>query len=239
MNCLDFRRHVLADPYNLTEEAKRHREACATCGRFYADTLVLDGDIRRALKVDPPEGLAARFLLNQSLRKARSQPRRWYYPGIAASVVAILVFASLRFFTGPAALDRAVVSHIEKELGMVQRMTGPVRQPTIDDVLNEINVNAKTPLRHVVFAANCIIEGELVAHLVVEDANRQYTVILIPHRALDQPVRIEQQRWRGVIKPNGAGTLAVLTNAAEPNMVEVNRIVREFDQAIVKRGVRI
>jgi hypothetical protein len=236
VNCLEFRREILADPYDLSAEARAHRDRCSTCERFYTETRDTDRNIHQAMKIDLPEGLTARILLKQSLKKNRVSRARWSWLAAPASNVAAAIFGDY-FSTRPPPLDKLLVSHIEGELGMVQRMSGPVRQPTIHEVLNQIHLGARQPLRHVVFAANCVIEGELVAHLVVQDGTGRYTVILIPHRALDKTEQVEQRQWHGVIKPDPAGTLAVISNADDPGDRIANRIASEFGASLVRLGV--
>lgn len=109
MNCLEFRQLALADPYDPALDA--HGEGCQQCSSFRSEILDMDSDIEKALKVEVPEGLAARVLLNQSMATEKT-PSYWVRYSMAASFGAALVFGAL-FLNDPGLEDqRDATDHI-------------------------------------------------------------------------------------------------------------------------------
>lgn len=94
MNCLEFRRLALEDPYDPSLE--EHAESCQQCNGFRAEILAMDSDIEKALNVEVPEGLAARILLNQSLSSRPTQKQTYVRYAMAASFAAALVFGAFQ-----------------------------------------------------------------------------------------------------------------------------------------------
>lgn len=237
MNCLEFRRHVLPDPYALTAEARSHRDSCATCRRFYDEIHELDQSTYKALKIDLPEGLAARILLNQSLKNRLHRPSRRQWLALAASFLITAGVLLVQWFTqNPHLLDDGLVAHVETELALARQMVGPVEQSRIRKVLNEINADTSGPLPDIIFAKNCVIDGELIAHFVVEEAGQQYTVMLIPQRDLKDAVAIAREGWLGIVRPHQGGGLAVLANAGHSNPETVARIADRYSRSLIKQG---
>ena len=215
MNCLDFRRFRLSDPYSTDAENLSHRVECEACRGFENEVRKLDKQINKALTVEVPEGLAARILLNQSLQSKPRKPTRWYWLSMAAS---FFLAAGFIFYwtTVTEPVERALVQHLEWEQPIVQSMMMPVQQPQIRQVLNSVNLESTTALENVVFASTCIIDGELVAHLVLEDENHQFTLVLLPQKLIDvdKALQFDDEHWRGVISPDQSGkSLAVLASA--------------------------
>jgi|TARA_Y100000310_G_scaffold159226_1_gene158771 hypothetical protein len=217
MNCLDFRRFRLSDPYSTDAESLSHRAECEACRGFENEVRNLDKQIKKALTVEVPEGLAARILLDQSLQSKPRKPTRWYWLSMAASffvAVGIVVVTMV-----PAPMEKVLVQHLEWEEPIVQSMMMPVQQPQIRQVLNSINLDSTAAWENVVFASTCIINGELVAHLVVEDADHKFTLVLLPQKLIDIDAVLEfdDERWRGVISPHQSGSsMAVVASAKDP-----------------------
>ena len=94
MNCIEFRHLILTEPSAKPSDAEAHLETCAQCTRFKQEILDLDSDIEKALSIDVPEGLAARILLNQSLKQSPRFQTRWVQFAMAASFLAAAIFGA-------------------------------------------------------------------------------------------------------------------------------------------------
>lgn len=240
MNCLEFRRRVLTEPASPGADAIAHRQNCSACRQFDQQIRDLDRGVSEAFNVDVPEGLAARVLLNRSLNDRKRLSAQFRRVGIAAS---ILIIVSIALFQQPwtttQRFDQAVLAHIENEVDVVRDMTQPgappIEESMVRKVLQQVQADSRNPLTNVVFAENCIIDGKLIAHFVVEDANTQYTVILVPWQDLDQEISIASEQWRGVIMPHETGSLAVIANAGQRDADSVNRIINRYRQSITRQ----
>lgn len=207
MNCLEFRQLKLSDPYTVVPEADAHRDTCANCERFEREIGALDGRINEALSVPVPENLAARILLDQSLRERSTRPTRLYWLGLAASFLLAAVIFVYRTETATA-LPAQIAAHLDHEQGVVGLAHEPVTGVRVHDVLAKAGFTMESLPGRFVYARTCVIEGMLAAHLVVEEGGNQFTVLVLPKRAADLTFR--EGAWRGVIASHGEGSFAVV-----------------------------
>ncbi|HSG92023.1 MAG TPA: DUF3379 family protein [Pseudomonadales bacterium] len=56
MNCLEFRRHVGAEPFSADAAVAAHRASCAACARYQDEMQAMDRLLGRAMRVDFQEG---------------------------------------------------------------------------------------------------------------------------------------------------------------------------------------
>lgn len=83
MNCLDFRRAVLADPRRIGADAAWHAAQCLSCREFHARCLEQEAELARALRVPVPAGLTRRLIARDSALSVGAI-------GVAATLVAAI-----------------------------------------------------------------------------------------------------------------------------------------------------
>jgi hypothetical protein len=72
----------------------------------------------------------------------------------------------------------------------------------------------------VTFAARCVHEGHVVPHLVVRMPEGAVTVLVLSHRDVGKPLRIEDQGLIGMVLPAPRGSIAIVgQNLADPEDV--------------------
>lgn len=212
MNCIEFRRIRLGDPYTNSPELNSHKSECETCRKFDEDILQFDKHLYRALKVDVPDGLAAKILLNQSLQTEPRKPTRWTWMSMAASFLLAGMFAFYQISI-PASIDKELVEHIEEEQHIVFARSTLLEDAQIKQVLNSIDLNMHSSFGKVTFAANCLIDGEMVGHFVVEQGAASYTLFVVPGKNGGKLVEFEIDDWHGIISPHRSGSsLAVVAS---------------------------
>lgn len=212
MNCLDFRRIRLGDPYTNSPELNSHKSECTSCRKFDEEILQFDKDLYQALKVEVPDGLAAKILLNQSLQTEPRKPARWTWMSMAASFLLAGMFA-LYQVSIPASIDKALVEHIKEEQHIVFARSTLLEDSQIKQVLNSIDLNTDSSFGKVTFAANCLIDGKMVGHFVVEQGDASYTLFVVPDENSGKLVEFEIGDWRGIILPHQSGSsLAVVAD---------------------------
>lgn len=93
MNCLDFRRAILADPNNLDAECRQHEAGCAECASYLKSVKRTDDELKASLDVNMPQDLIARLELNTRLVEESRQRSRAKGLALVASVfvAAVLV----------------------------------------------------------------------------------------------------------------------------------------------------
>ncbi|MBL4679525.1 MAG: DUF3379 family protein [Pseudomonadales bacterium] len=216
MNCLEFRQLKLCDPNTEDAEANRHRDVCIACTQFEQEISGLDKSIHQALSVAVPEGLAARILLNRSLKQPQRKPTRWLWLSMAASFFAI-VSVSYQFYQDTP-LAEPVLAHINHKphefYGAEHRAIG---NEQLQSVLDRFGI--ETNIENVVYAAVCPVDGDEVAHIVIKDGKDQYTVMLLPQYSPTKTYDIDDGMWRGYISPHPAGAIAVIADSNHTHAV--------------------
>ena len=91
---------------------------------------------------------------------------------------------------------------------------------------------------NVVYAASCVIDGEQIAHLVIEKDNSEYVVFLIPESTLINR-SFGNDRWRGQLARLNTGTLAVVSSSENADLEAATEAFLNQFQASLSSGQTI
>ncbi len=203
MTCLEFRRRVGAEPFASGPDIEAHRCECAACARHQDDLRAMDGVIRRALTVNPPPRKAGPVAA-----PAGATRRRLF--AIAASLVVGAAVGVVLLVSAPrASIAREVIGHVAHEPGAVIA-TAPLAPVALAAVLDPEGTRLRPGIGDVTFAARCVFDGHVVPHLVVRTPEGPVTVLMLRHRTVAEPLRIDEQGYRGVVLPAPKGAIAVV-----------------------------
>lgn len=206
MNCLDFRRLVLVDPRQMSEEARAHALECTACRETLEKQREADDKLFAALQVPVPDGLADRILVQRGHEPSR---RRWAW-AIAATVLLTtsLGLIGRRFL----AIDPLGVEAIEHVAHEPQSFTTihAIGNDYLPVVLAEQGLSASVALGQVSYARICPMDGRTARHVVIRMAEGPVTLFLMP----DDP----NKRRRSVTE---AGGMAAVTMPAEKGTVAI------------------
>ena len=203
MTCLEFRRRVGAEPFASDPGIEAHRRECPACARHQDDLRAMDGVIRRALAVDPPPQAA-----DPVAEPAGATRRRLF--AIAASLVVGAAVGVVLLVSAPRdSIAREVVGHVAHEPGAVDS-TVPLAPVALAEVLDPDGTRLRPGIGEVTFAARCTFEGHVVPHLVVQTPQGPVTVLMLRHRAIEEPLRIDEQGYRGIVLPAPKGAIAIV-----------------------------
>lgn len=213
MNCLECRRLTLINPIDGNPARIQHLETCERCGRFSEQILRQDDLIREATQVEAPDGFAARILLNQALQPTSRRPTRGHWLALAASFLLALAigpgFINDTFFRP---LEDGLVAHMNKHDMLANAAHVHVSEP---DKIREVLAAAETAmpgdLGSIVEATTCVINGEVMAHLLMEKDDEHFVVFVIPQQSVIER-NFSQDRWIGQIVNVEHGSIAVLNH---------------------------
>jgi len=242
MNCIEFRRLRLSDPYVADKHLTSHKKSCQSCSDFERDILLLDEKVKHALMVDVPEGLSARILLNQSLGRVNRRPPLWRWTSLAASVV-IVIMLSMYQFPEPDSLQTQLVSHLKQEHIVLPAGIGNVDDAIVQKVLNSISLHADGSIGKVTFAENCDLDGEMVGHLVVEWDNVNYNLLIVPGNFGRDAQEFIEDNWHGIVTSHSSGNrVALLSKVAslgskDRDAATMRTILAELDHSITPLNV--
>ena len=213
MNCIDFRRLVLANPRQPGEAERAHAAECAACGQYLERQRELDADLFGALQVPPPDGLADRILVARGLRT-----RRWVMPMAAALVMAVGVAIAWPRLSPGDPLGREAIAHVGLE---PQSFTTSHAVPGdfLTAVMAEQGVSAVRAIGQVTYATVCPLAGKVSRHLVVRTAAGPVTMFLF---AADTTARkrtvTERDGMAAITIPAAKGSITLVAASLEAAM---------------------
>lgn len=222
MNCLDFRRRLLENPFRNDAELLAHEAECPDCAPFARELRAQEAHLHALLQeVTPPPELADNIQLAVALdRSHRSRRRAWY--AMAASILLIVgaTFISLideRWERGNMALAQSVFNHIQDEAHHL-RAAGPVSIGRLAFVLDRFGARLNTDIGQVNFAAECLMRNRNGIHLVLPGKQGPITVFLMPGEQIGKAMPIKSDRFDGELMPTRWGSVAVVGEHGEQLM---------------------
>lgn len=226
MNCLEFRRLSLINPLDVNPARATHRQSCKQCAQ-YADQLIAQDElIREATRIEAPEGFAARILLNQSLQQKPRRPTRKVWLSLAASIV--VVAAILPTFIRDVVFEpfeSELIAHVsthnvlsaDQGLAHGERLSGNDHFSASEHVseigevrqaLASIGVEMPVDADNILYASTCVVDGEVMAHLLMKDGDEEYVVFLMPQQSFART--FAHKDWIGQIVQSNDQSLAIL-----------------------------
>jgi hypothetical protein len=231
MDCISYRRAMLADTHDPDAELARHRDSCGECSAYTERLLRFEGRLERALRVSPAQ--AGVTVLRP---RRRAQNRTWL--AMAASVLVGLVIAGGLWLAAPhPSLAADVVAHMAGEPHAWTRTDVPVPSPELDSVLLNTHMRLRPDAGLVSYAQSCQFRGHRVPHLVVQTGMGPVTVMVLVHESEAKPAHFDEEGYRGVILPvEGHGSIAVLAKDQSAGSGSIEEVAMRVRAAIEWTG---
>lgn len=210
MNCLDYRRALLAGA-GETEDMRVHRIGCASCRETHKEHLVFEGELRRALAVPVPEGIAER-LAWPAMRPARPDRRRFL---AAAAVAAGAVGVGLYAWRGrddPMAM--ACIDFVMKDetksitMGAMPRAEA---ERMLADTLPLARIESIGSIKHI---SPCPLGEGTAYHVVLMVPQNKVTLLVMPDTPMQKPVRAEEHGMYATVVPLRKGSVGIVGMSA-------------------------
>jgi hypothetical protein len=209
MNCLEFRRHILADPRQPGAEERAHAAECPACADFLDKQRDFDARLFDAMQVAPPDGLADRILVARGLRK-----RRWIWP-VAASLVLTGALVALWPRLGADELGREAIAHVSHE---PQAFTASYSVPddALATMLSAQGMDLVRAVGRVTYSTLCPVGSHIARHIVVRTADGPVTLLLMPddRKARDRSVT-QADGMAALTIPAARGSIAIVAGSLE------------------------
>jgi hypothetical protein len=214
INCLSARRIISTDINHPSASLVEHLNDCSTCKAFYDRQRAFNHKLKLAAEVDVPEGLAARILVEHKLnqKKAKSVTNRWV--AMAASIMLVVSVSVVTSLHTTPALAETIVEHIHEDVKMLETK-GHFTPVQLNKLLNPHGVNIHANMGHARSAGNCLIEGQLSAHIVFKGKNAPVTMIVVPQRISNDRIEFAEQEMVGLLVNMPRGTLALVSTDKE------------------------
>jgi len=214
MNCLEYRRQLLQDPYQGSDELIEHEANCSECANFSREIRQQEASLRALLKTpNPPPELAENIRLGMRLEQRADTGRRVWFAA-AASVLLMVGASMLSLFTERyerehLALAQNVIYHIKDEAKHL-RDPGPASPQRVKAVLARFGAELDGDIGRINFAAECVMRNRTGVHLVLSGKQGPVTVFFMPGEQAPGVIPVDSDRFHGEIIPTRWGTLAVV-----------------------------
>lgn len=221
MNCLDFRRRLLEDPYTTSDDMIQHEESCPACAAYARDLRAKEVRLRALLNNIPvPAELPDKVRFAVGLKK-RTPVRRRVAWAMAASVLLITGAVWMHFFNPVAPkhtempLVQSILHHAEAEWHHYNA-SQQVSSGKLAYLMDQFNAERTADLANVNFAAICPIRQYPGLHLAIAGKVAPITVFYMPKEHISRSISIASADLRGEIMPTSWGSIAVIGKNNEP-----------------------
>ncbi len=234
MNCLEFRRICLSDPYTSAVDFAAHRSECHECTRFAKTVTAFDKKLLDAMQVPVPDDLATRVKLRQVIREEHDRRVRPWQWALAASIFVTValgggfglqIYASNQYI---AQLQASVIDHVNSEPDFIS-VQGKVPSDHFARVMAAFGAEVVNqdiePL--IVRAYVCVMDKRPIAHIFAGTGG-QVTVLYITGTRIGDATPINDERHQGVLIPAGGGNLAIIAPKGE----QIEPLVTKLKQSI-------
>jgi len=205
MNCLEFRRAFLTNPYDMDEAQRAHIDECDTCARFAVETAGQDRRLQQAMRVPVPENLATDIIFRRSLS---GSPRFRMFAVAATVCLAVAMGAGGLKYAGTSDLDRELIAHMDSDpLHTLAPASNAQRE--LRRISQQLDVQVREDIGGLSHASLCLIEGRPGAHLVLGDERAQVTAYLLPRHSVWWSQRVQHGDQHGLLVPADGGVIAL------------------------------
>jgi len=215
MDDLEFRRRILADPNDNSQEMITAKNASLTNRKLSDELLQLDAKLESTLKVDVPDDLADRILFHQSGQPEQNRNKTRFHLAIAASVAFVFGLFVGQFnsqivpTSATSEIAQVAMDHVYTEAPFVD---------SIDESVSLRQVNAKlTPFGseltdlpgHVYYVNHCGFGDKNALHMVMATENGKVTVFVVPEHS-PKMSSFSDNSLEGVVMPIQNASLIVV-----------------------------
>jgi hypothetical protein len=212
MNCLDYRRHLLAGS-GESDAMRVHRLQCAGCAAEWREHGAFEDALGDALRVPVPAGFAERMASAQTLRRRR-------FLAAAATLVAAAGAGGYAWLARQDPLALACIDFVMKEEAK-SIMMGPMPRTEARRMLARTlpleKVERVGQVKHV---GPCPFNGRNAYHIVLMVPQGKVTLLVMPGYRMEGHRQAAKEGMSAMVMPSGDGSFGIIgTDAAVVNSV--------------------
>ncbi|MFA0158325.1 DUF3379 domain-containing protein [Vibrio sp. 10N.261.46.A3] len=238
MDDLEFRRRVLSEPKQRTQDIVDAAANSETNSNFLDDVLALDKQIHSAMNVDVPDDLADRILFNQTSSEESKVVRPTFARRAMAMAASVAFVAGLlvgqvnwgNAFVSPAqaSLVDTAMKHVVDEKSFVSNIDEQVTSQQINAKMNPFAFQFDDAFPyHVYYLNHCGFGKSNAVHMVFQGAKGKVTLFLtgIP---TDKPIDFDEKGMSGSVTPVDGSSLILVGENGE----DVSKIAEKLTKMI-------
>jgi Protein of unknown function (DUF3379) len=211
MNCLEFRRSLMAQPQIRNAELNEHSRTCVLCAEFVKRNNAIEAKLAQAINVPVDSGLASRIMLNHNLKRNH---RSGNWMAMAASVLAAVgvTIGAVTYSMAPdPALLTASIEHVSGEPGAMKAQQ-KVSQQEMVAALGLSGASVKGGFTNVSYLHDCPVPGGFGKHIVLQTSAGKVTLITMPSQNVAWSKTRKQDGYIAAVHPAKIGSYALVAD---------------------------
>ena len=221
MDDILFRHTAIATPNDKGDDFLQRQAESEQDKALVNEAKQFDLDLQSLLKVDLPEDLAEKILLEQSfaVENKRALSNRWHI-AIAASI-AFIIGISLPLLNNlnslPLDIGTVAMQHVQQEYYFTAKINEQASRSSVNAKLASYGGEVKGDLGNVFFVNYCSFEGTPALHMIMQGEKGRITVFVVPDDAgfIETPV-FNNQHLKGLTEKMGNANVVIVGEKDEP-----------------------
>jgi len=207
MNCLGYRRELLAEGRE-SEPMRLHRLGCDACAELQREQAAFEGELRRALEVPVPEGLAER--LSQGARSGAPRAARRRLLAAAAAAIAAVGAGVLLWRGRDDPMAMACIDFVMKDEAKSIMMGAMPREEARRMLADTLPLERIERLGQVKHIAPCPFGAGTAYHVILMVPQDKVTLLVMPDTPMDSTGRAAKHGMHAAVMPAGKGSVGVV-----------------------------
>ena len=215
MDDILFRHTATATPNDKSDEFLQRLADSESDKNIVKQAKQFDANLQALLKVDVPEGLADKILLEQSfvVENERIKSGRWHI-AIAASI-AFIIGVTLpllnNFSHSPLDIGEVAMQHVQAEYYFTAQSNERADLKMVNAKLARYGAQAHGELGDVTYINYCNFEGTPALHMVMQGEKGQITVFVVPSEAdFIETEKFNNQHLKGITEKMGNTSVVIV-----------------------------
>jgi len=215
MDDILFRHTATATPNEKSEKFLQRLADSDSDKAFVKQAKQFDADLQALLKIDLPDDLSDKILLEQSfvLENERRTSGRWHI-AIAASI-AFIIGISLpllnNFNPSPLDIGEVAMQHVKAEYYFTAQSNERADLKMVNAKLARYGAKAHDELGDVTYVNYCNFKGTPALHMVMQGEKGQITVFVVPGDAnFIETEKFNNQHLKGITEKMGNSNVVIV-----------------------------
>ncbi|PKH04110.1 DUF3379 domain-containing protein [Psychromonas sp. MB-3u-54] len=221
MDDILFRHIAIATPKDKNDEFLRRQRDSAKDKTLVDQAKQFDLELQSVLKVDPPDDMIDKILLEQSfeIENKKNVNQRWHL-AIAASV-AFIIGISLPLLNNlnnvTQDIGTVALQHMQQEYSFTEKVNEQANLSTVNAKLASYGGLAKDDLGDVLYVNHCRFDGKPGLHMIIQGEQGRITVFVVPDDGgLINSPDFHNQHLKGLTEKLGKVSLVIVGETDEP-----------------------
>ena len=197
-----------------------------------------DQQIKDAIRVEVPKGLAVRIIASKDAQAATTQaqaakpdstvvlfqPRRFIKFAMAASIAVAVAASSLFSLKQDVpTLASEVVAHVASEAHLLHA-NEELGRGDLEPILRTVGVDLDDMPGRITTAFACPARKQLSLHMVMDGAHGKVTVLVMPGETIDERQAVHKENMQGLVIPVRHGSIGIVGDVREDLDIHASRV---------------